>query len=49
MIMKLLNQVKDELEKQHGYDFDSEVWTDEWLVLLYDAVYATEKVIKTYE
>ena len=45
--MELLNKVKDELEKDKGFDFSSEMWTSEMLTLLYDAVYTTEKVLKT--
>jgi aminopeptidase-like protein len=44
--MKLLNKVKDKLEKKKGYDFESDFWTDENLVIVYDSVYMTEKVLK---
>jgi hypothetical protein len=44
--MKLLNEVKDKLEKK-GYCFDEDLWTSQELTLLYDVVYATEKIIKT--
>lgn len=44
--MKLLNQVKDELEKEKGYDFSSEIWTGEMLSMMYDIVQATESKIK---
>lgn len=43
--MDLLNKVKDELQKL-GYDFSSDIWSDDLLVILYDAVYTTEKIIK---
>ena len=43
--MKLLNKVKDQLEKK-GYDFESDFWTDENLVIVHDSVYTTEKVLK---
>lgn len=46
--MELLNKVKSELEKK-GYDFSSEFWTDEELTVLYDVVYATEKVLSGQE
>ena len=43
--MTLLNKVKDELTKK-GYDFSDESWTGEQLTILYDAVYATEKIVE---
>jgi len=44
--MELLNKVKKDLESK-GYDFESEFWTDELLTVLYDAVYSTEKILKS--
>jgi hypothetical protein len=41
--MKLLNEVKDKLEKK-GYSFDEDLSE---LQLIYDVVYTTEKIIKT--
>jgi hypothetical protein len=41
--MKLLNEVKDKLEKK-GYLFDEDLSE---LQLIYDVVYTTEKIIKT--
>ena len=43
--MKLLNKVKDELEKNNGFDFENKSWNGEQLTLLYNIVCATEKVI----
>ena len=43
--MELLNKVKKELENNKQYDFSSEFWTDELLSVLFDVVYATEKVV----
>ena len=40
--MELLNKVKTALEAK-GYDFEG--MSDENLTLLYDAVYATEKIL----
>jgi len=44
--MTLLNEVKNKLQKK-GYDFSKDLWTDSELVLIYDVVYTTEKIIKT--
>lgn len=44
--MELLNKVKTDLQKNKGYDFSSDFWTDELFCILYDAVYSTEKNIK---
>ena len=43
--MELLNKVKTALEAK-GYDFEG--MSDENLTLLYDAVYATESIMKDY-
>lgn len=43
--MELLNKVKTDLEKNKGYDFASEFWTDEMLCVLHHAVYATKKAM----
>lgn len=44
--MELLNKVKKELEQNKNYDFLSEIWDDENLCILYDAVYTTEKIFE---
>ncbi|QQV91457.1 hypothetical protein M1M25_gp026 [Tenacibaculum phage Gundel_1] len=43
--MSIEKQVKEKLKEQHGYDFDSEFWTDENIVMLQEIVEATEEVI----
>jgi hypothetical protein len=40
-----LKLVKEKLQEQHGYDFDSEFWTDENLVMFQEIVEATGEVI----
>ena len=42
---QLEKQVKEKLKEQHGYDFASEFWTDENIVMLQEIVGATEEVI----
>jgi len=43
--MELLNKVKKELEKSKNYDFSDEKFSGEVLSIIYDVVYATEKII----
>jgi len=47
--MELLNKVKKVLEQDKRYDFSSEFWTGEMLSVIYDAVYATEQILRTNE
>jgi hypothetical protein len=44
--MNLHTKVIKHLEKQKGYDFESEWWDDDMIATLYDIVYATEKILK---
>ncbi|CAM1370399.1 hypothetical protein TPENAI_60867 [Tenacibaculum litopenaei] len=43
---ELIEQVKEKLAEEHGYDFESEFWTDENIAMLQEVVEATEEAIK---
>lgn len=41
----LIKEVKEKLIEQHGYDFNSEFWNDDNLVMLHEIIQATEEVV----
>lgn len=45
MSKELIEQVKEKLAEEHGYDFESEFWTDQNIAMLQEVVEVTEEVI----
>ena len=41
----MINKVKNKLKDQHGYDFDSEFWTEDKVLMLQEIVESTREVI----